>query len=729
MAVIGKIQKNSLLLLIVIGLAMLAFIFTDFIKNSNDEIEDLPMGTVYGEPIDVNEYNELSEVFENRERMNAQYQQREFTEQDKRMAQDQAFNEVIRRVIMNTEFDKLGLETTTDELNDMIHGNHIHPWVMQVPNFNGTQGFSRDSVKKFIQQLDMEPENPEARENWIALRKQWSEFENELKSTRAADKYVTLIKKGLYVNSIEAKDMYLAQTEKKKVRFVVQRYADIPEDEVTITDEEIEAYFEEHKNDPEFEQIEARELDFVQFPVLPTAADQMELANQMENIKENFKTTPNNLFFISQNTENGFINDSMYFNYGQNDLFSIPQGYFAQAQYPASIDDQIQAADSGDVIGPVVSGGEVVLAKVTGGKKEEQAWVRHILISNGTRSDEQAKVIADSVIAIIKANNNFPAMVQQFSDDPGSKATGGEYKWFPKGRMVAEFENASFNGVIGDLQLVKTTYGYHIVEVLGRAERFVPKLALVSKMVRPSDQTLEDVENMVYDFIYNIKESGEDSAFYKISADSNLTVLTTRVYLTSQNVNGFEKPDRLLKFAFNRKSNEGDISDPILDKGMYSVAILTNKIEEGAPEFRDVKERMRFPALQEKQAQHYIEKLSGMSSLEEIAQNVVNGVITTADVTFATNSIQGGGGNEPKVIGQLFTNIPDGKLTLPLQGKTGVYVFQIESTTPAPETSDYSVQVAGMKIQRQNAADNQVIKALREKADVEDNRRKREFSM
>ena len=172
---------------------------------------------------------------------------------------------------------------------------------------------------------------------------------------------------------------------------------------------------------------------------------------------------------------------------------------------------------------------------------------------------------------------------------------------------------------------------------------------------------------------------------------------------------------------------EGDISNPLLDKNKYNIILLSSVIKEGAPEFKDVKSRMKFPALQDKQAKAYIEKMQGKSSLEEVAKVVTNGVVMSADVTFANTAIQGGGANEAKVIGQLFTNIPEGSMTKPIQGVAGVYVFQIEGTTAAPETTDYSVITKDMYIQRQNAADNGVIKALRENADIVDNRRKRQY--
>lgn len=733
MAVIGKIQKNSVLLLIVIGGAMLAFIFTDLMRGGGDEGEYIPLATVYGEEIDVDEYEELRNVYVTREQNNAAQQGREFTKQMEQQAEDQAFNETIRRNLMNREFDKIGLVCTVEELNDMIHGDHIHPWVEQIPIFRGPAGqFSRDSVRSFINNLEVEPMDENARAQWLEAREQWRAFEQELKDTRKADKYVSLIENGLYVNSIEAAHQHWATNEVRSVRFVVQKYSEIPKDEIEVTDEDIRAYYEEHKDEAQYEMQESRDVDFVTFEINPTAEDVELLKKDMEQLKSKFAKTDDEIGFMQRHSNTPFNNDSAKFTMGSTSLTF--DSMFGNSAYPAEADDAVQAASVGDVIGPFYSTdaksgkSQLFIAKIKGFETQNQAWVRHILVStDATRSEEQAKAKADSLIKVIKENDNFVEMVMQHSDDPGSIASNGEYKWFSEGRMVPEFNDASFNGAIGQLQLVKTDYGYHIVEVLGRAERKVPYMAVVTKEVKPSENTLKLMEEKVFDYIYSVNESEKDSAFYKIAADSNLTVKNARIWINQAYVSGIENPRKVMKFAFGRNALEGDLSDPILDGDKYVVAYLANVIEKGAPEFEDVKDQMRFPALKEKQAKVYMEKMSGKSSLAEVGQVVTNGQILNAQLTFGANVIAGGGGNEPEVIGKLFTDIPVGAMTKPLKGRTGVYVVILDEVKEAPETTDYSTEKEMIAKARKDAADNMVIRALREKAEVEDNRKKKEY--
>lgn len=736
MAIIGKIQKNSVLLLILIGGAMLAFIFTDLMKGGGEEVAFMPIATAYGEALDEEAYNRLVDVYVSQEENSFQVQNQPFTEQQRKQAADRAFNEIVRRAITEREFDKLKLTCTSDELNDMIHGNHIHPWVAQIPLFNGANGqVSRDSIRKFINSLEVEPQTEEQRAQWLDARKQWKAFEEELKDSRKSGKYAALLRKGVFVNSLEAKEAYTAQNETRKIRFVMQRYTDIPKGEVVLDEEEVRAFYEEHKHEQQYETQAARSISYITVPVVPTAEDARVAQLSASELKTSFEDTDDNLTFIASNSSNPMTTDSVEFSYGGDEL-SLPNGSFAPSgEYPAEIDDEVQNAQVGDVIGPYTTvlrqkqQPVVFLAKVTGLRRVQQAWVRHILIKTGAdRTETAAKQLADSLIAVIKEKNNFAEMVQAFSEDAGSLKSNGEYKWFQGGRMVPEFDNASFKGAIGEIQLVKTVFGYHLLEILDRAERSVPKMAVVTKAIQPSENTLRPLEDRIYEFIYTVATSEGDSAFFKLANDSNYQVMDASIQIEQDYINSIQYPEKVMRFVFGKQAAEGAISDPILDGNQYVVAYLNNITEEGVPEFEDVKERMREEALKEKQAEVYIERMGNHASLEEVAAAVGNATTRTAQITYGQNGISGAGNNEPEVVGALFRKeLTPGSMTVPLKGNTAVYVCVVDEVSPAPETTDYTQQLTAAKTRRQTTASNLAIKALREKADVQDNRRKRAF--
>ena len=733
MAVIGKIQKNSYLLLIVIGLAMLAFIFTDNFKNIGGAEEPLDRGTIFGEAVNEEELSKLEDEFVTRDRQNAVYQGNEYKTQDEQNSRDQAFNELIRRQLMDKELTALGLMVGVDELNDMISGNHIHPWVSQIAMFKDNTGqYSRDSLYKFLDNMIIEPDGSDtaALRNWRLARNQWSKFEQELKDARATDKYVSLVKKGLYVNTLEAKDKYRANKEVREISFVLHKYNSITEAEVEFTDDDIKAYYDKHKNDKKYEQtVESAEINFVEFPVKYSAADIEKVRKEMEALKGAFKNTDNNAYFMATKGEDKFFSDTTAFELGDaNFEMDVQKNSY---KYPKSIDSIVQKSQEGDVIGPFETVGTdnspmMVIAKVNGFEFQKRAWVRHILITANSRSEDQAKSMADSIIRVIKSKDNFTEMVEKYTEDPGSKATGGEYKWFKEGQMVPEFNDASFNGPKGKLQLVKTSYGYHIVEVLGREDRKMPRLAPVRRSIKPGVETIKEVENIAYEFISAVEELGEDSAFYKIADEKNLVYNYSKLFISSNFVNGFENTSKIKKFAFAKDADEGDISEAIYDNGVIKVAILDNSIGIGVPEYEDVKDQMRVPALKDKKAEFYIDLMAGTANLNEVAGRVAGGDVQKATVKFGTNSIPGAGGNESEIIGIIFAldAESEGSVLRPLQGENGIYVITLDKVQPVAESEDYIVDGTALLNQRNSNADGNVMRALRTKADVQDNRLK-----
>jgi peptidyl-prolyl cis-trans isomerase D len=293
--------------------------------------------------------------------------------------------------------------------------------------------------------------------------------------------------------------------------------------------------------------------------------------------------------------------------------------------------------------------------------------------------------------------------------------------------MVPEFEEASFNGKIGELQLVKTSFGYHIVEVLGQAQRKTPVLALVTKTLKPSDETKKEMESKAFDFVYSVEEATGDSAFNRMAEKANLEVQSARINLSNDYVIGLNNSRTMLQFVFSKNAKVGDISKPLIDGDKFVVAIIDNVIAEGVPEFDDVKEIMRSPALKEKQAEFYIKKMSGKNSLEQVGSVITNGAVGNAELTFASKSIYNGGQEEPYVIGKVFTKIPKGAMTVPIKGEEGIYVFIVDSEIPAVKAADLKITSDPMRSMRANSSDGKVIQALREKANLVDNRRRLEF--
>jgi len=742
MAVIGKIQKNSLLLLIVIGGAMLAFIFSDLFSNIGAGEEPTPTATISGDVVDDDKLTKLNEQFIYQEK-NRLYQQNKLGDWNnvtEKATKDQAFNEYIRRELMNKELEALGIDVSDEELNDMIVGDHTYPWVKSNRRFQDATGsFSKDSLVKYIKILETEPNGQDTTQYnaWKDEISDWKKYEQELKTARKTDKYVTLAESGIYVNKLEAKDAYVSANEKRDISFVIKKYTDI-KDITEVTDEELKTYFEAHKTEKKYKNTDdGAKIDFVNFPVNITQSDKDAALESMNRLKKSFSKSTNDIAFIYNNSspDPKFYSDSTVFKLGSDDIVIQPgkdnqPGNFL---YPSIADEAIQAADSGDVVGPFLTKNKAMIFKIKGFETEEMAWVRHILVKFDTRTEAQAKKKADSLVRVINDNDNFIELVATESEDGGSIASNGEYKWFTRGAMVAPFEKASFEGAKDKLQVVKTQYGYHIVEVIDVQSRKKPILAAVVKEIKPGIQTRKDVEDLAYEFIATVNDQKGDSAFFKVANQDSLSANNTKITMRYTYVMGYDAEtaiERIKKFAFAKDAMEGDISDPIYDEesGNYKVALLSSKSYEGEPKFEDVKEQMRFPALRDKQAQVYIKMMSEgkPESLQELVAKIPDLKIQNATVTFNSNTIVGGGGSEPEVIGVIFALPAENKgaMLSPVQGTSGIYTIIVDNIESAPETTDYSKEVTEILTNRVSKVSGEIIKSLREQADIKDNRAK-----
>jgi peptidyl-prolyl cis-trans isomerase D len=718
MAIIGKIRAKSGLAVGVVGGALILFILADAFKGIfTPDAEPVVHASVYGQPVDMQKVSETEQMFLANADAQARQQGRDLTKEDRERIKEQAFQEEVRKIIMGKQLEALGIEVNSEELNFLVKGDGTLLPAQDIQNiFRDSLGqFSMQALNNFLQRLpNLEPEG----------KKQWQQIEQNLKDNRMTQKYVSLVARSMYVTDLEAKRKYKSQNEYKQVQFVLKRYNEAMADTNNdVTEAELKAYYEEHKNEKKYEQKLARKFAYVQIPFMPSQADYERFDRNLNRLKRAFAKTSKDSSFVVKN--------SGAKKYDPNAIYSVgPYQPGNTTSYPAEMADSIDAANIGDVVGPYKYGPTVCIAKKVGMRDQKLAWVRHILIKADTanpngRSFAEAKSLSDSLISVIKKNDNFKEIVTNFSEDQGSVYNGGEYKWFPEGQMVPTFNDASFNGAIGKLQLVKTTFGYHIVEVLGRKDQ-APILAIVQKEVKAGDAANDaayekglSIMNKMYENKEQFAQIAQDSGY--LTKDGYVNIESPRLF----NINKGQQS--ILKFVFNSTASKGDVSSPILiDEGMYGIFQISDVIEEGTPSFETVKEQMKFEAKKAKIAAKFIEQMSGKNTLEDVAA-AVNGEVVLAKVNFESTSIQGAGGNEPNVVGAIFSGLQKGQMTVPIEGVAGVYVVLVTDVLTPQETTDYSAQKAELKSTISQNVSGKIYSGLLEQADLKDDRKKIEF--
>lgn len=690
MAAIGKIREQSTLLLIVIGGAMVAFVLGDLFSNQGFSPQEQYVGEVYGEEIDLLEYEQ---------RVDAQIQSMTSVGQAVSTAQrqqirNQVWNNMIQEKIMYRELNKLGMRISQDEYDDIRFGENVSQEFITNENF-------KDSLGRF---------DPKAVQNYFAfLQQQYPIFyetqTNRIVNERLYEKYNNLVRGGLMVNTLEAKDEYYRQEQNVRFRYVVKEYSSVADSLVDVTDEDLRAYYEKHKDEDRFERNASVDLKYVVFDVEPTAQDEENLKADLAALTTEFANTDKDSIFVLKysDTKNASLQE-------------------IKANDNEELAEMIENAEEGDVIGPYKQNNRYAIAKITEIGSEEQATARHILLSNqGGKSMEELNERADSIKRVIQREDNFEEMVTEFSEDPGSVSSGGKYENFNRERMVPEFTEASFDRPIGSLNIVETDYGVHIVEPLSRRDGKVVKGRVVDAIIEPSNDTF----NQVYDEANEFSISAENVEGMEEMANERGLELKSgdEISAIARNLPGVAASQEAVRWAFSEERTEvGDLSEPFEFNRKIVVVGLEARRPDGRASFEDVKEEIRPDVIREKKVEMFKEEMQGQTP-EQLAESDDFSLKTAAAVSEKRPSLPGGA-NEPYVVGYALT-MTEGDVSDPLEGNRGVYVIQLESKETIEPREEYLTYRDELEENRETRLKNYtsgVYKALKDKADVKDER-------
>lgn len=690
MAIIGKIREKSGLVMIIIGLGMVGFLFQDaatslFNGGGNTNVGEVGEVTISAIDFDK-KLNEFIARYE--------FQNGPANAQVRESIREQVWNDIVREELLVKEFNMLGIEVSPKELDDMITGANPHPQIKQSFTNPETNVFDPNQVITFLKGLDNMPADRKA---------QWLQFEDGLIQERVATKYNTMVTKGMFATSLMIKNAYVEQTENRAIKYVVKRYNTIPDSAVTVSESDLKAYYEEHKH--QFKQDASRSIEYVRFDVYPSDEDKNEVKAQLAEIAKDFKTTNDDSSFVASNSDVPTSNQ-----------------YYTQNDFPFGIDSAFFHAEKGEIFGPYEENNTFAIAKLADIKfAPDSVKARHILVNATTPGDSTGYFKLDSLRTLIKKGTKFDQLAKDNSDDVGSAVEGGDLGWFVEGTMVKPFNDACFNGKKGDLVIVESQFGFHLIEILDQAALSKKvSLAKIALNVVPSSETYDKVFAQVSNFYSENKTaeaftatlSKENSAYKKMEA--------LDIKVSDKTVSGISDSREMVRWVFN--AEKGDVSDPMQFDNTYVVAHLSEIKQDGFASLEQIKNEIELEAKKKKKAEQISKEMAGILNIDDLATKIGVPVSTTSNVNFAAYSIPGLG-QEPKVIGTVST-IPAGKMTAkPIEGATGVFVVLVESVTPAPETNDYTA----MKQQLNSlyaGISSGILEALKEKFGVVDERYK-----
>ncbi len=698
MAAIGNIRKHYGLLVVIVGIALLAFVLGDLFKSTNSR-QTTNVATVGNEKITYQDYTNLVNM--NLENVKAQNGGTLSTE-DNYSVHANTLEQMIRNIIMKNEYNDLGLVVSGDELFDQFLGENPNQYVIQ--SFTNPDGsFNKELVTTYIR--DFQTLSPEMKSNWI-------NFERAIKEDRLNTKYETLLKKGFYLPSKLAARIYADKNDKTSAEVYAVRYNTIADSTVVVNDADNKAFYESNKN--KYQTEATRSIDYVVFEINPSQADVEYSKNFVSELKNDFAQIDNAANFVNANSD-----------------LPYDSTWKSRKDVPAELESVIFDGNNGVgfVYGPYENEGYYNVAKIVAMEnRSDSLMASHILVgyanalrSEATRTKEEAKALADSILNVVKKDNSkLETLAKSLSDDPSAQTNNGDLGWFTDGMMVYSFNEFVQDNKVGTIGMVETPFGYHIIKVTDRKEA-TPKarLAVVAHEIAPSTATYQNVFAEANKFV---TENTTAEEFNNAIEEQGLNKRTYPNLRTNTNyITGITNPRQIVRWAFDKETKVGDMSSIFDLDNMYVVAVLTKSVKEGFTPAEDIADRYQFVIKKEKKGAMLAEKAKAYGNDYQKMIDELKGEKTNVDnVTFDGRGF-GNFGVEDKVIGTVI-GMKEGETSEPIVGGNGLYVVKVTKETPAATTTDYSNIVREQRTRFNNQIlNNSAYSALKDNVKIEDN--------
>jgi peptidyl-prolyl cis-trans isomerase D len=664
MAVIQKLRASGIVVGAVV-VALIAFIATDAIKsNGNSQNTDQNIiSEVGGDKVEISEFNEIANKYFQADM--AQYQTQEEQAKNFEDARSRAFERAWSDLLNNRTFNKAvensGVSVTDIDIQEMFLGKNPDQVAMSVPNFMDNGQYSRSKVKELFRNAKRDKQ----------LKGQLLEFIDGVKKSTEAQRYSKLIANTLHTTTLEKEYQYIAANQGISGSIVALNYSSIPDGEVKPTDKDYQSYYKGHKY--LFKQeVDERDIEFVSWDVIPSGSDTI-LALEEANDK------------ISAYALEG-PNDTLgagVSNYISLDL--LPKKDSVETAFYKSVFN----STIGGVVGPKYHNGKFFVGRKIKEKSSENPIVEasHILIS--TNPQVQNKVpVADSIAAQelandllkkIKSGANFEELAKQYSADPGSGANGGKLEATPVKNYATEFGDFCKSHLKGEIGVVKTQFGYHIIRMDESPADKLVKLRVELVEILPGSDITKIADAASTKFINSLNYK-DDKTFGVTQKKSNLTPRIVKdINTTTSEIAGLtDKSDskQIINWLFNETRKTGDISGVFQFRDKYIVVHVTSSRNRGYADWTDVKDKMDAEVRKEMKANMLLTKFNksynSKISAKDLAQKTGATFIPIENFKASQNFLPTLM-KDDKILGALI-GTTSGKSTKPVVGSQAVAV-------------------------------------------------------
>ncbi|WP_424495219.1 peptidylprolyl isomerase [Salinimicrobium sp. GXAS 041] len=704
MAVLNKIRQRSVFLIIIIALALFSFVLADVIRNGGmvSQKSQNTIATINGEDIEREQFARQVEAYQRNLGPNASSMQ----------AVNMVWDLNVRQAVLEEQFEELGIRIEEAQLKRMMRQE-----LATNPNFTNEAGmFDENRLREYVATL--KATSP-------AAYQQWLDFENSVGKAAREDIYFNMVRAGLSATLTEGEQVYRRSNDNVDLSFVQIPYSSVPDAEVEVSKSEIKAYMEAHPQ--RFQSEASRNIRYVYFAESASVEDDAEVKEEIAALLEDneqynpaTETTETVPGFGNVEDVEAFVNQNSDINYIGRYLF--------RDQLSSEHAEELFNLEEGETFGPYKENNTWKVSRMMERVQiPDSAKAKHILVAyQGSpvgqgiaRTKSEAEALADSIASVVRGNQEqFAELAAQYSADTSNKEEAGDLGWFTPNTMVPAFNDFVFQNNAGEIGVVETQFGYHVIHIEEQTnEQPAVKLATISRAVEPSEKSLNDLFAEVTKF----EIAAGEGDFEEIAKENDKNVRPVQeIGALDENIPGVGQQRRIVQWAFEEDAEVGDIRRFDVSGG-YVVAQLTAKNKKGLKSVESASATV-LPILQkEKKAEIIKERISG-ESLSAIAQS--QGVeVNTANSVNLENPTLPGAGNEPKIVGAAF-GLEEGQTSQPLAGNRGVYVIEVlRKNLAAPMDSYRSFAVRETTERRANVT-QEVLDALKETAEIEDNRSK-----
>ena len=684
MATLQNIRSKGPLLVIVIGLALFAFIAGDAWKVLQPH-QSQDVGEVDGETISAQDYQAMVEEYT--EVVKILNNGASLSDEENNRLKDEVWQRYVNNKLIENEAKKMGLAVSKAEIQSIIDEG-THYMLQRTPFTNPQNGtFDKDMLKKFLvdySKLNRAQMPAQYLDQYDAMYKFWSFIEKSLFQARLQEKYMALITKSLFSNPVEAQDAFDAKVNQKDLLLAAVPYSSIADSAVTVTDADLKAAYDKKKE--QFKQfVETRDIRYIDVQVTASAEDKAALQKEMEEYTEQLIANPADYttFVRSTGSETPYV-----------DLF------YTTRALPVDVAARLDSVAVGEVFGPYYNVADNTMnsfKKLAKASMPDSIQYRQIQVF--AQDAAKTKVLADSIYTALKGGADFAEIAKKYGQT-------GEPTWISS----AAYEGAQIDG--DNLKYVSTIVNLGkneltnlalaqanvILQVMDRkAVKDKYKVAVVKRPVEFSKETYSKAYNDFSQFIAanNTLEkmmANAEDAGYRLYPKNDL-------YSSEHGVGGIRASKDALKWAFEAKVGEvsglyecGE-SDRMLVVGLAAIH------PEGYRPLSAVKNELRDQVLRDKKAEKIMADMkaanaSSFDQYEALANAVTDSV---KHVTFAAPAyVQALRSSEPLV--SAYASVAKvGELSAPIKGNAGVFVLQPYAEEKMNETFDQKTEETSLE--------------------------------